>query len=259
MADSATHVAASKPKGRISRLFSNRPRARAFGKAMMRTLTPVATVVLRLATPARLAGQRGKPVRRLEIGPGRYRVPGFETLNVVAGLDVDYIADAADRLPIEDEAFDLVYASHVLEHIPWYQTKAALAEWVRVIKPGGRLEIWVPDGLKIARAFVDAEDTASRAFEADGWWQFNTDKDPCIWMSGRCFSFGDGTGKADDPNWHRALFSDRLLRQLLTEAGLTDVHPLPAGSARVHDHGWINLGVTGTKPARSVLQNSSET
>lgn len=45
----------------------------------------------------------------------------------------------------------LLYASHVLEHIPWYKTEEVLREWVRVLKPGGVLEVWVPDRLKYAR------------------------------------------------------------------------------------------------------------
>jgi SAM-dependent methyltransferase len=45
-------------------------------------------------------------------------------------------------LPFPDRTFDLVICSEVLEHIPGHQ--AALAELVRVLKPGGRLVISVP-------------------------------------------------------------------------------------------------------------------
>ncbi len=186
--------------------------------------------------------------RRLEIGPGPRRLPGFETLNVVGGRNVDYIADASQRLPFADRTFDLIHASHIIEHIPWYQTANALREWVRVLKSGGRLEVWTPDGLKIARAFVAAEDEGSLEFHADGWWRFNESKDPCVWMSGRCFSYGDGTGRADHPNWHYALLSERHLRNLMTNAGLIDIRTLERADVRGHDHGWINLGLAGTKP-----------
>jgi SAM-dependent methyltransferase len=186
--------------------------------------------------------------RRLEIGPGPRRLPGFETLNVVGGRSVDYIADASKRLPFPDQTFDLIYASHIVEHIPWYQTADALREWVRILKSGGRLEIWTPDGLKIARAFVEAEEVESLDYHNDGWWRFNESKDPCVWMAGRCFSYGDGTGAADHPNWHRALFSERHLRNLMTNAGLADIRKLERADVRGHDHGWTNLGLAGTKP-----------
>ena len=56
-----------------------------------------------------------------------------------------------------DGTFNLVYASHILEHTAWIRPAEILTEWVRVLKPGGVLEIWVPDGLRIAEAFVGAE------------------------------------------------------------------------------------------------------
>ncbi|HEV8441089.1 MAG TPA: methyltransferase domain-containing protein, partial [Methylomirabilota bacterium] len=100
-----------------------------------------------LRTRFELWHNAGKPGRMLEIGPGRKRNPGFETLNIVGGYHVNYVLDARSKLPFKDETFELLYASHILEHIPWYQTDATLKEWTRVLRPGGKLQIWVPDGL----------------------------------------------------------------------------------------------------------------
>ncbi len=49
--------------------------------------------------------------------------------------------DALD-LPYDDGAFDFVIASEILEHVP--QDDRAIAELVRVLKPGGRLAVTVP-------------------------------------------------------------------------------------------------------------------
>jgi SAM-dependent methyltransferase len=187
-------------------------------------------------------------IRRLEIGPGPRRIEGFETLNVVAGWGIDYVADAARRLPFTNACFEVVYASHVLEHIPWYQTQDVLDEWVRVLKPGGRLEIWVPDGLKIADAFVKAEEGRDNEIRSDGWYRFNPDRDPCVWANGRLFSYGDGTGRKAHPNWHMALFSPRHLKGMMEKSGLVRITTLTPEDVRGHDHGWINLGVRGEKP-----------
>jgi SAM-dependent methyltransferase len=200
-------------------------------------------------TPINLHRHRRKAERFLEVGPGFSRIAGFETLDVTWGRQTDYVADAAEALPFQSHSFDLVYASHVLEHIPWYFTAPTLKEWVRILKRGGVLEIWVPDGLKIAKAFVAAEESLDRSFEQDGWWRFNASKDPCTWMSGRTFSYGDGAGTPNDPNWHRALFSERSLRDYLHGAGLTDIRRLEPSQVRGHDHGWINLGLSGCRPA----------
>ena len=69
--------------------------------------------------------------RWLEIGPGESRLPGeWITLDCTprAGV-VDYVGLwGKDRLPFADNCFELVYASHVLEHVPWYHTVPALVE-----------------------------------------------------------------------------------------------------------------------------------
>jgi len=185
--------------------------------------------------------------RCLEIGPGKERIHGFETLNIVSGEHVDYIADAAKRLPFPEDTFEIIYASHILEHVPWYMAQDVLTEWVRVLAPNGHLEICVPDGVKICKAFVDAEVNGISPFENDPWYRLNEEKDPCKWASGRLFTWGDGTGDPSHPNWHRAVFSERYLRLLLGNAGLSNISRLDRAEIRGYDHGWINLGMKGTK------------
>jgi SAM-dependent methyltransferase len=187
--------------------------------------------------------------RMLEIGPGPERIAGFETLNVISGHNVDYVWDATDKLPFKNDTFQVIYASHILEHVPWYQTLNVVREWVRILRPGGSLEIWVPDGLKICKAFVDAEHLGADIFEYDPWTRFNEERDPCKWAAGRIFTYGDGTGRSGDPNWHRALFSPRYLCQVLEHAGLTRVRLMNHSEVRGFDHGWINLGMKGVKAA----------
>lgn len=232
-------------------------------KAMAKTayfcgasLPPVA----RLITGINKFRNHGKRTRQLEIGPGNKRISGFETLNIVPGFAVDYIADAAKKLPFPDHTFDLIYASHILEHIPWYQTLHTLKEWTRALKPGGALEIWVPDGLKICETLVRFERDGINEIDHDGWYKFNPDHDPCVWAAGRLFTYGDGTGRLNHPNWHRGLFTPRYLQQLFEQAGLSEVRQMRRSEVRGADHGWINLGFRGVKPsvARSLGKQDSE-
>ncbi|MFI3241346.1 MAG: glycosyltransferase [Alphaproteobacteria bacterium] len=184
--------------------------------------------------------------RWLEIGPGNERIEGFEGLNIVKNNATDYIADVAkDGIPFINESFDLVYSSHFLEHIEWYKTKDVIIEMYRVLKKGGHVEIHVPDGLKIAKAFVDAEMKNSKDFHKDNWWKFNDDKDPCIWASGKTFTYGDGNVIKGHWNSHLAMFSYRYLEKLLKEIGFKNIKKLD--KPRGHNHGWINLGISGEK------------
>ena len=55
--------------------------------------------------------------------------------------DVDVKADMCD-LPVPDQSVDLIYASHVLEHVP--DDRKAIAELARILKPGGMAILPVP-------------------------------------------------------------------------------------------------------------------
>jgi len=48
-------------------------------------------------------------------------------------------------IPEPDEKFDMIVASHVLEHLDALDVEDALAEWVRILKVGGKIEIAVPN------------------------------------------------------------------------------------------------------------------
>ncbi|GMG83176.1 hypothetical protein LNKW23_23890 [Paralimibaculum aggregatum] len=188
-----------------------------------------------------------RTARRLEIGPGDRPIEGFEAINIVWSPGVDYVHDVVGGLPFPDATFETLYASHVLEHVPWYLVPGVLAEWHRVLRPGGAVEIWVPNGLEIARAFVDAEDGRPDPIHRDGWYRFNPGRDPAVWACGRIFSYGDGRGTPGHFNWHLGLFSERYLTRLLQDAGFEACRRLPREAVRGYDHGWINLGVTGIR------------
>ncbi|MBE0596945.1 MAG: methyltransferase domain-containing protein [Desulfuromonadales bacterium] len=202
----------------------------------------------RWTTHRNLRRNKTNRTRRLDIGPGEGRLPGFETLNIAGGRNIDYVLDATQPLPFPDGTFVEVFSSHVLEHLPWYSTERILQEWVRILKPGGQLQIWVPDALKICSTILEAEEDLLDT-PPDGWRKLNPDDDPYLWAAGRLF-YGVNHHY---PSWHRALFTPKFLQRLLRRVGLVDVRRLAAEEVRGADHGWINLGVGGAKPRQGSL------
>lgn len=55
----------------------------------------------------------------------------------------DIAADVSQPLPFPDDSVDVVVARHILEHM--MDPIAAVRNWVKIIKPGGRLVISVPN------------------------------------------------------------------------------------------------------------------
>ena len=205
-------------------------------------LTPIQWA---LVSPIKRWRNQSKPTRSLEIGPGRHRIDGFETVNVVGGLDVDYVCDASRHLPFPDGTFDIVYASHVLEHIPWFDSERVLREWARVTKGGGRLEIWVPDGELICETILTHSRGTPNEAHLDGWQMKNPESDPYLWANGRLF-YGANNKY---PSWHKAVFTEASLAKLFSRIGLKDIRrPTEEEYRGGHNHGPINLGMFGTKP-----------
>jgi SAM-dependent methyltransferase len=73
-----------------------------------------------------------------------------------AGAEADVKQGDALNLPFPDGEFDRVVAAEVLEHIP--DDAAAIAELVRVLRPGGSIAVTVPRWLpeKVCWALSDA-------------------------------------------------------------------------------------------------------
>lgn len=74
----------------------------------------------------------------------------------------------ASSISMKDNSVDVIFCSHVIEHIPQIKIVDVFNEFNRVLKPGGILRILTPDLLKIATAYVDKDkDFFERALGED--------------------------------------------------------------------------------------------
>ena len=112
----------------------------------------------RLDLVRRHAPLAGRRILDAGCGVGTYVAAFRRYTGAVYGLDLDAekVAQAAahlpglvvasvDALPFAAGSFDLVLSHEVLEHVA--DDRAAVAEAVRVLRPGGRLAIYVPNRL----------------------------------------------------------------------------------------------------------------
>lgn len=95
-----------------------------------------------------------KMTRKLHIG-GQQSHPDWEIFDIQPGEDVAHVGDAQDLSLFEDETFEEVYASHILEHMDYQKVlQKALNHWSRVLKPGGKLYLSVPDMEVLCKLFL---------------------------------------------------------------------------------------------------------
>jgi len=89
---------------------------------------------------------------KLNLGCGDLPFEGWvncDLCNPKADINCD-----AKALPFETGSVDEIYSSHLIEHFDFHEGLAALKEWYRVLKPGGRLTVECPDFEAFCRNFL---------------------------------------------------------------------------------------------------------
>ena len=93
---------------------------------------------------------------RLQLGCGDRYWPGFTNVDKF-NTQADVLCDVQDLKPIKDEEATEIHAIHIFEHIGRLQVEPVLLEWLRVLKPGGKLVLEMPCLDKIAQMIIDKE------------------------------------------------------------------------------------------------------
>ncbi|MDB9758760.1 methyltransferase domain-containing protein [Gammaproteobacteria bacterium] len=68
-----------------------------------------------------------------------------------------YLADLTVSFPWRDNEIDVIYSSHVLEHLDKQQGKNFISECHRVLKPGGIIRVIVPNLDEIIRLYNEKQ------------------------------------------------------------------------------------------------------
>lgn len=103
----------------------------------------------------------------LNLGCQVHYFEGWTNQDVVGddpNMKVDLVCDAV-ALPLEDNSVDFIYAGHLVEHFYPDTLPYAIAEWKRVLKPGGKIAIITPDSGAVMK------DYARGVLSIDATWQ----------------------------------------------------------------------------------------
>jgi len=159
---------------------------------------------------------------KLDLGAGSVSPPGFIPVGRDHGSEIFPLSYA-------DGSVTEIRASHVLEHLPHAQLEAAIKDWVRCLKKGGKLKIAVPDFRKMAENYLAGVAAPYESFLVGG--------------------------QVDHNDFHRSLFDESRLRGLLAGAGLVLTRPWTSDIADCAAYD-ISLNLEARKPHASEIKVS---
>lgn len=83
----------------------------------------------------------GKKVLNFGCGRATFKAPNVLNVDTTSSEGV-VVLEKGQRLSQFGKDFDFIIANHVMEHLPdWF---SIMKEFAEILKPGGRIEIWVP-------------------------------------------------------------------------------------------------------------------
>jgi len=168
----------------------------------------------------------GSPIR-LNIRADDTVIDGFTPIDRKYGTE-------AFPLDYPDGSVEEIRCVHMLEHLSFKEVPLALKEWNRVLRPGGRLRISVPDVEKVLE--LAKED------KFDAHWRF--------YLMG---------GQTDENDFHKSAFDGAHLAAFMQAAGFGDIQPwvspntdLAASDISLNLEGFKGVGSVAPSPEQSV-------
>ena len=172
---------------------------------------------------------------KLHLG-GKEPHSDWKILDIEPRPEVDFIGNAADLSQFADGSIDTIYASHILEHFHYSlnnELLTTLAEWYRVLQPGGQLMVSVPNLQTLC------------------WLYLNPNLIPMNRHQLMRIIFG---GHMNEYDVHRVGFDPETLTIYLQEVGFVDCTPVSefglfndCSSMKILDN-LISVNMIATKP-----------
>ncbi|MBY9001818.1 MAG: methyltransferase domain-containing protein, partial [Candidatus Heimdallarchaeota archaeon] len=166
-------------------------------------------------------------MRKLNLGCGIFYKPGYINIDFSEKDVADEVQNVAD-LKFETNSVDVIEASHILEHFDIIHLPYVLAEWFRVLKPGGKLYVETPN---LVRSIVTLKPKSFESMKLTYQFLFGIDY---------------------EGNSHKIGFTSRFLKKYLISTGFTKI----SKQKQISFNSEKSLRYSCKKPAEIPLTNT---
>jgi SAM-dependent methyltransferase len=174
-----------------------------------------------------LDGSAVEPLR-VELGCGPFPTPGYVHVDVDRrARHVEYVSPVWD-LPFEDESVEKVLAIHVFEHVEPNKVEETLREWWRILKPGGLVQVHVPNAAAAFKAYLEGSNEQRWALIG---YLYGMYCGPDVARP------SDLVHRAD----HQAAYDFELIRSVLAEAGFSSIEDISSRVDDRHSVAWNRI------------------
>jgi SAM-dependent methyltransferase len=173
---------------------------------------------------------------KLNLGCGAYPIPGWENWDA----DPETPADrhySVPPIPAPDDSVAEVYLGHLLEHFEPEEGGELLRECRRVLVPGGRLGVVVPDTRAVLARYLEQRHEVVEC-PAGVYWNLDDLDSVCAW----CLY------STIQPSRHKWAYDGATLRRALVRAGFRLGEPIPRDDPRLSVPSWWDMGLDCWKP-----------
>lgn len=152
----------------------------------------------------------------------------FQFIKFLRGNTVEY-GDATKGLPLQTESVDVVYCSHMLEHLDRSEVNRFIKEAFRLLRCGGIIRIAVPDLKKIIEQYNEFVDVDALV-EAT---HLRISRPRTLPQRLRPLLVGI--------RHHQWMYDGKSPKRLLQNHGFINVEIMPAGQTKISDYGLLGL------------------